>query len=157
VLISTGYITDPCIAERAQFEGDCLVRTGQFVGNLWLAAAWTGIAWLSYGLLVRGDVTSRPRQVLNYLGLAYGVVAGLAGVQRVAEIVLRSVLGPPGRLNGIPLASDTSFDSYLLATDRFSFVAPLLFGIAVAAAYWLWLVSDARRGGPLSLPALRQT
>src|SRR5262249_729216 len=119
VLISSGAVVDPCSAERSQFEGECFIHTGQFLGNLWLAAAWTGLAWLGYVLLVQADVASRQRQVLNYLGLAYGMVAGLVGVQRGAEVVLRSMLGAPERLSGLNSSFGNSLDRYTLATDRF--------------------------------------
>src|SRR5262249_17932735 len=62
ILISTGSVADPCTSVDQQFgNGECFINTGQFLGNLWLAAAWTAFAWLGYGLLMREDVASRAR------------------------------------------------------------------------------------------------
>src|SRR5262249_20290544 len=122
-------------------------------GNLWLAATWTGLAWLAYGLLVRNDVASRSRQVLHFLGLAFGVVIALVGVQRGVEIVLRNLLGALGYFQATGSAETEDF----AATDRFSFIAPLAVGVVVVASYLLWLASDSRRGGPVEMTVLRQT
>src|SRR5262249_49280495 len=61
ILISSGSVVDPCIAQAQQFPGECFVRSGQLLGNLWLAGAWAVMAWLGYGVLARDDIASRPR------------------------------------------------------------------------------------------------
>jgi hypothetical protein len=153
MLISTGSVADPCIEEQRFSNGACYIQTGQFLGNLWLAAVWTGVAWLGYGMLVRKDIASRPRQVLNFLGLAVGVVFVLDGIQRGAEVVLRGILGVPE----VVLEPGSSQSAYFAATDRFSFVAPVALGVVVALSYLVWLVSDSRRGGPVDGTVMRQT
>src|SRR5262249_35804295 len=149
-----GSVADPCTSVDQQFgNGECFINTGQFLGNLWLAAAWTAFAWLGYGLLMREDVASRARQGLNFRGLAFAVVVALVGMQRGAEVVLRSLLGAPERFQDL----GGSQSAYFAAIDRFNFVAPLAFGVVVAGSYLLWLASDSRRGGPLDIVAMGQT
>lgn len=152
LLIAFGALADPCQSASVANSG-CYLDTGQYLGNLWLAALWIVAAWIAYRALTPRDVASRLRAFFALAGLAYAVVLTVIGVQRGAEVILRQIVGVTDQ--SYPY-SDAATAAYYIASDRVSFAAPLLFGLVAMVAYLLWLARDARAGGTLSVPATRQ-
>jgi hypothetical protein len=152
MLIAFGAVADPC-QPAVQANGGCNFDTGQYLGNLWLAALWAVAAWIFYRALAPRDVASRLRVFFSLAGLAYAVILAVIGVQRGAEVLLRQILGAPDQ--SYPYY-DAASAAYNTLSNRVSFAAPLLFGVVAAAVYLRWLARDARAGDTLNVAATRQ-
>jgi hypothetical protein len=156
IILSTGYAANPC-ATPNQYGG-CYYSVPQNIGGAWLASLWILAIWGAYGVMTRNDRMSRLRAVYHFGAIAYGVVLFLVGIGEAAQPIMRHVFG----------AQDPASASYYYGTNdpgaafanaqiQFQFVAPLLFGLAVVAAYWLWARADARRGAVLDAGTAQQT
>jgi hypothetical protein len=152
LIISTGYAPDPCVAEQVQY-GYCSFNGGQYLGGDWLAVLWLAAIWVAYRALSHNDLVSRLRSVFHLGGLAFSVILVLIGVGVGANVLLRSLFGVPAPYSQVndPAAP---FEN---AQYQFGFIAPLAFGLAVLATYWLLLRWDARRGGAMGRETTHQT
>jgi hypothetical protein len=105
---------------------------------LWSAAVVLALVWAGYILLARGDTGSGLRQVLHLIGFTIGLIFSLVGVVLGLQLGIRGLMGTPI----VPTDLVTSYD----------FLSPLLVGVAVLAAYGLWLRAEAATL-PMGAPA----
>ncbi len=102
----------------------------------WLAVLWAAAAWGLYTWLARGDTRSVLRKVAQYAGFIAGLISVIVGVERAAELGLRSAFG----VGTMP--ADLGVRG-ALAGD-FDFFAPLLFGLVAMVVYGIWLTTEAQ-------------
>ena len=125
VLYSAGAV--PLCSANEAFSapnaGACFM--GPRLEFLWGAVVLIVGAWIGYAVLAREDTHSSLRAVTHILGFAVGAIFTVVGVERAVELVFRALLGVPVYWGDII----TSYD----------FIAPLIFGLATALAYGLWL------------------
>jgi hypothetical protein len=100
----------------------------------WGAALWIVLVLALYGFVVRDTGRSVLRQLFHLAAFGYGLIVGIVGLERAAELLLHPALR-------LPVAADD-------LVFRFAFVPPLSFGVVVVAAYAVGLLREAA-----SLPA----
>ncbi|MBF6591192.1 MAG: hypothetical protein IVW57_11795 [Ktedonobacterales bacterium] len=122
VLTSTSSYRS-CTAQAAQYG--C---SGPNLPGSWGALLVATLGVVGYVLLARDDTHSTLRQVARFASLGYGVIFIVGAIYQLADQVLNGFNTPHAQAGDL---------------DRYTFLAPLLFGIAVAAAYGLWLRADA--------------
>lgn len=131
ILIGLNLIPNPCLLLRAEQQppGFHCDLTSQLLGQ-WLAVLWAAAAWGLYTWLARGDTRSVLRKVAQYAGFIAGLISSIVGVERAAELALRSAFG---LVYDFPAA---------LASD-FDFFPALLFGLVAMVVYGIWLTTEA--------------
>lgn len=87
---------------------------------------WIALFWLGYCLLGRRDTPSHARQIIHYVGFAYGVGMTLVGINFLLQLALQTIL----KASVLPIDRPSA---------HFSFVAPLTFGFMVIIVYSLLL------------------
>ncbi len=114
-------------------------------GSLWLAALVPILAWGAYAQLTRNDQRSAIRQVFHVLGLSYGVIVFIIGVERALEYILRAPFGQPTD----PITFGVSYD----------FPPMLIFSGLTILAYGMMLRAAAAQSpaGPTTLGLIVQS
>lgn len=111
------------------FCGDGSSACGPRVIGPWGAALWIALVLALYGFLPRDTDRSVLRQVFHLAAFGYGLIVGIVGLERAAELLLRPALR-------LPVAADDLI-------FRFAFVPPLSFGLVVVIAYAARLICEA--------------
>jgi hypothetical protein len=96
----------------------------------WLAVLWVAAAWGCYARLACGDTRSVLRKVTQFAGFVAGMISAVVGVQRAAELALRSAFGL-----GTSLAAALA--------DNFDLFPARQFGLVAMLVYDIWLMTEA--------------
>lgn len=114
-------------------DGSSITCAPRLLGP-WGAALWIALVLALYGFPPRDTGRSVLRQIFHLAAFGYGLIVGIVGLERAAELLLYPALR-------LPVGADDLI-------SRFAFAPPLSFGLVVVIAYAAGLIREAP-----SLPA----